>query len=327
MIILGFTLICSFFLTYFVKNIAEKKLLMDIPNERSSHNKPTPRGGGLAIAVTWFFAITYFYFINRIDQNLYFGLMSGVLISGISFLDDIYNLKSSPRIIIHVISAILALYFIGDLKPIDIGLFTIENKWIIYFLYLSGIIWFTNLFNFIDGIDGHLASGTLLISLSLFLFIGDNLLLVLASSILGFLPWNWHRAKIFMGDIGSTLLGFSIAVLLVYYHNSGRFSIFLGLAITSIFWFDATYTLLKRLVNHEKIGQPHKKHAYQRIVQYGFSHEKTVLLASLINIVIFVSTYLLVNLKANSILVLCFSTVLMFTIYKWVDSKKPFNND
>ena len=327
MMIFLILLIASFSITYLVKIIAQKKLLMDIPNERSSHVTPTPRGGGLAIAVTWFLGISYLYFINQIDYNLYFGLMAGILISGISFLDDIYTLKSLPRMIIQAISTLIALYFIGGLKVIDFGFFTIENTILLSILAFIGIIWFINLFNFIDGIDGHSSTGALFISLALFFFVQDMVLLVLAAAVLGFLPWNWQKAKIFMGDIGSTLLGFTIAVLLIYYNNSGQFSIINGLIITAVFWFDATFTLIKRLLNKENVGQAHRKHAYQRIVQFGFSHQKTVFIVALINLILFGLIYFSTLYEVKSVFILGFTLLFLFSIYKWVDAKKPFQLD
>ncbi|MBX2959226.1 MAG: glycosyltransferase family 4 protein [Flavobacteriales bacterium] len=326
MILFLIILTASFSLTFLVKVITKKKLL-DIPNERSSHVTPTPRGGGLAIAISWFAGIIYLKITGNIDENLFYALISGVLISSISFLDDIYTLKSLPRIIIHVISTIIALYFIGGLNKIDLGFFSIENKIILNILAFVGIIWFINLFNFIDGIDGHSSSGALFISLALFFFIKDTVLLTLAASVLGFLPWNWQKAKIFMGDIGSTLLGFTIAVLLIYYNNNEQFSIVNGLIITAVFWFDATFTLIRRFLNKENIGQAHRKHAYQRIVQYGFSHQKTVLLVAFINLLLFSLVYFSIYMEINNIALLTMTILLLFSIYKLVDNKTPFKVD
>ncbi len=326
MVLFLIILIVSFSLTFLVKVIAQKKLLIDIPNERSSHVTPTPRGGGLAIAVSWFAGISYLNFTGNMDVNLYYALLSGILISGISFLDDIYTLKSLPRMIIHAISTLIALYFIGGLKVIDFGFFTIENTIILTILAFIGIIWFINLFNFIDGIDGHSSGGALFIALALFFFVKDTVLLVLAAAVLGFLPWNWQKAKIFMGDIGSTLLGFTMAVLLIYYNNHEQFSIVSGLIITAVFWFDATFTLIKRFLNKENIGLAHRKHAYQRIVQFGFSHQKTVLIVALINLILFGLIYFSILFEVKSVFLLGFTILFLFSIYKWVDTKKSFNS-
>lgn len=315
----------SFILTYIVKWVAQKKMLIDIPNERSSHNTPTPRGGGMAIAITWFLGITYLYFLNQINANLYYALLSGILISGVSFLDDIYTLKSFPRILVQSISTLIALYFIGGLKVIDFGFFSTENIILLNVVAFIGIIWFTNLFNFIDGIDGYSSTGAIVIALTLFFFVKDTLLLVLALSVLGFLPWNWQKAKIFMGDIGSTLLGFTIAVLIINYNNTEQFSIINGLIITSLFWFDATVTLISRFLNKEKLNQAHRKHAYQRIVQAGFSHQKTVLLAIFINLLLFCFVFLSNQFKTYTSLFLLIVLLLLFSLYKLIGLKTPFH--
>ena len=317
-------LFSSFILTYIVRYFAIKKSMMDIPNERSSHAIPTPRGGGLAIAITWFLGITYLHFNDTINPNLYYALMSGCLISGVSFIDDIVNLKSLPRLIIQSLAAALALYFLGGVQRLDLGFYIIENTWILTSIAFVGIIWFVNLFNFIDGIDGYAASEAIFVMLVLFFFIKDSCLLILAMSVLGFLPWNWDKAKIFMGDIGSTLLGFSIIIIALYYNNIKQFSLIFSLILTSLFWFDATYTLIRRYINHEKISQPHRKHAYQRIVQYGFGHKKTVLIAACINLLFFVIVLFGKTNNKYGIIYLCFCIVILYLINKIIDKKKPF---
>jgi Fuc2NAc and GlcNAc transferase len=308
-----------------VKRFAQKKSLIDIPNERSSHTIPTPRGGGLAIAITWFAGITYMNYKGYLQTNLFFALISGILLSTISFLDDIYNLKSFPRFIVQSAVAAIALYFIGGLKAIDLGFFVFENPYLLNIFAFIGIVWFINLFNFIDGIDGYAASESIFICVSIFFFVSDNVLLLLAMAILGFLPWNWDKAKIFMGDIGSTLLGFSICVLFIYFHNTGQFSIVNSLILSSLFWFDATFTLFKRFINKEKLGQAHKKHAYQRIVQFGFSHQKTLLYAMLTNLILFIIVFVSSQSSHKfSAIYLSFDCILMYCLYRYVDSKKPF---
>jgi len=307
-----------------VKEIAKRKALMDIPNDRSSHTIPTPRGGGIAIAVTWFAGISFMYYQYNINQYLYFALMSGLLISTISFLDDIINLKSLPRLIIQAVATGIAIFFIGGLKKIDLGFYIIENQFLLTLIAFVGIIWFINLFNFIDGIDGYAGSESIFVALSLLAFTGDYVLLLLTVAVLGFLPWNWDKAKIFMGDVGSTLIGFTLAILAVYYQNTDQFPIFNWLILTSLFWFDATLTLFRRFRNKEKLSQAHRKHAYQRIVQAGFSHQKTVLYAIAINVVLFV--LVLINHQITSLLLPCFFitlTILWFINHR-IDRKKNF---
>lgn len=316
--------ISSFIITYLVREFAIKKSIMDVPNERSSHTIATPRGGGLAIAITWFSGITFLFFTNNIDTNLYYALISGILISIISFIDDIYNLKSTPRMVVQAICAGLALYFIGGLQKLDLGFYIIENVYLLSAIAFIGIIWFINLFNFIDGIDGYTASETIFVAITLFFLTGQSLSLILAFSTLGFLIWNWQKAKIFMGDIGSTLLGFTIIVLAIHYQNTNQVSLINSLTLTSVFWFDATYTLFKRFLNKEKLSEPHRKHFYQRIVQSGFSHQKTVLYAMFINVILFSLIYL-TSKNSNIILVsLLISLILLFIVSKLIDKRKPF---
>lgn len=316
--------ISSFIITYLVREFAIKKSIMDIPNDRSSHSVATPRGGGLAIAITWFAGITFLYFTNNINSNLYFALLSGILISIISFIDDIYNLSSTPRLIVQALCAATALYFIGGLQKLDLGFYVIENKIILTAIAFIGIIWFINLFNFIDGIDGYTASESIFVCIALFILTGENTSLVLAFSALGFLIWNWQKAKIFMGDIGSTLLGFTIIILAIYYQNTNKISLIYSLILTSVFWFDATYTLFKRYLNKEKLSQPHRKHFYQRIVQSGFSHQKTVLFAMFINLILF--SLIIVTSKNNKLILISFliNLLLLFIVSKLIDKRKPF---
>jgi Fuc2NAc and GlcNAc transferase len=305
---------------------------MDLPNERSSHIVPTPRGGGLAIAVVWFISISILHFSKssflpdevRLESDLYYALMSGVLISIISFIDDIYTLKPLPRIIVQVVAASLGLYFVGGLRSIDLGFIIIQNTFILNSIAFVSILWFINLFNFIDGINGYLSGGSIVVTLGIFFLIGDSLPLILAISVLGFLIWNWGKAKIFMGDIGSTLIGFTIAILLINYNNTFQFSILKGLILTAVFWFDATFTLFKRFMNKEQLSQPHKKHAYQRIVQYGFSHQKTSLIMIGINLVLFLIVFIAQYYEKYILLFLIAAIVLLFSMYKLVDIKKPF---
>lgn len=324
MIFLFVIFISSFIITYLVKEFAIKKSIMDIPNDRSSHSVATPRGGGLAIAITWFAGITFLFFTNNIETNLYFALLSGILISIISFIDDIYNLSSTPRLIVQALCAGIALYFVGGLQKLDIGFYIIENKFILTALAFVGIIWFINLFNFIDGIDGYTASETIFVTVAFFILTGENTSLVLAFSALGFLFWNWQKAKIFMGDIGSTLLGFTIIILAIYYQNTNKVNLIYSLILTSVFWFDATHTLFKRFLNKEKLSQPHRKHFYQRIVQSGFSHQKTVLYAMFINLILFSLLY--VTTINNKLILISFliNLLLLFIVSKLIDKRKPF---
>ncbi len=314
----------SFILTYVVKVIAVKKSIIDIPVDRSSHTVPTPRGGGLAIAIVWFAALLYLFFDNRLNKDLFFALISGIVLVIVSLLDDIYDLKPVIRIGAQFISAVSALYFLGGMQTADFGLFSIGNVWILTVTALIGIIWFVNLYNFSDGIDGYAASEAVFISLMFYLFTGNNLYLILTAAVSGFLVWNWQPAKIFMGDVGSTLLGFNFAVLAIYEQNTQNISIVIFLIVSSLFWFDATFTLFRRWKNKEKLGTAHKKHAYQRLTQAGYSHAKTVILSFVLNIIAGIAAYFSFLNPEYIIPVLGAVILMLFVAVKFIDEKKPF---
>ncbi len=313
-------LITSFILTYFIKNYAIKKSLVATVNERSSHTVPTPHGGGIAIAITWFIGLLYLHFTMQIDSTLFYALMMGIIISIISFLDDIYELSAKLRLIVQSAIAMLGLYVLGGLNLLSFGFFDISNVFITNIFAFFMIVWYINLTNFIDGINGYVGSEFVFLSLIGLLLFGDLHFAVLASSVLGFLYWNWNRAKIFMGDVGSTLLGYTIAIFTIYYANLQASNFWVWIVLFSVFWFDATLTLVRRKLNGEKLSQAHKKHAYQRLTQAGWSHYKVTNNLIIVNIVLFTLIYYV----SNIFLVFLITIVLLYSIVKFIDKKKEF---
>ena len=314
----------SFVLTILVRKFAIKKAILDIPNERSSHSVPTPRGGGVAIAVTWFIGITYLFLKDEINPNLFYAFLSGIFLVGISFIDDIKSQSPKRRMFFQLLSSILALYFLGGMQKVDVGFFVFENVYLLTPLALVAMVWFINLFNFLDGIDGYEASEVIFICLALFFLFSSSAALVLAASCLGFLFLNWQKAKIFMGDVGSTLLGFNIIVFAIYFQNTETTSIFNLLILASVFWFDATYTLFRRWKVGDKLSEAHKKHAYQRIVQSGFSHQKTVLFSIAINLIGFGLVYLSILQPEFVLLFFGLDLFLLFLVMSFINKKKSF---
>jgi len=323
-ILLGLTILVAFILTYMVRKFALKKAIIDIPNKRSSHTIPTPRGGGLAVAVSWFLGIFYLFFSDQLAPTLLYAFLPGILLVIISFLDDLYDLKPLIRLGTQFIVSALALYFLGGVPKINFGFVESEIIWLWTPVALLGMIWFINLFNFLDGIDGYAAMETIFISAAFYVFFNDNFLLILAAVVSGFLIWNWQPAKIFLGDVGSTLLGFNIIVLVIYYQNTNDISLFTLLIPSVLFWFDASWTLIRRFRNKEKLTEAHKKHTYQRIVQAGFSHQKTVIYAFIINLLIAAIFFLAIQFDQYVLLFLFLSMLITYLIMRLVDKKKPF---
>ena len=311
--------ISSLLMTLVIKNIADKRDLLDHPNDRSSHVTPTPKGGGLAIMISFYGALSYLYLQTQVDTKLFFALLSALPVVIISLIDDIYPLPAKMRFGVQLLSAAAAVYFLGGIDTIDFSLFTLSGVWL-NFVALFGIIWMTNLYNFLDGIDGYAGSEALFVGLAAYLLFGSETALLIAAATAGFLLFNWHKASIFMGDVGSAPLGFIFAVLILYDASTPNFLAWLMLL--SLFWFDATLTLVRRAKRKEKLSQAHKKHAYQRLNQAGFAHDKVVLFAMGANIVIFLALYLL----PQSIYLYLFFVllVLLYTLLKFIDTKKAF---
>lgn len=308
-------LILSAVLTYIIRSYALKKAIFDIPNERSSHTIPTPRGGGVAIIIVFYIGLLYFQ--ENIDAQLLYALLCALPIALIGFLDDMFTLSSKIRFFVQSVSAGMALYLLGGVTSIDFIVFEFHGWWINVIAFFT-IVWLTNLYNFLDGIDGYAGAEAVMVGLGLFLFFHNPLGLVIVAACLGFLLFNWHQASIFMGDVGSATLGFIFAVFVFYDTSHGN--IYIWLILLSLFWFDATLTLIRRYLNNEPITYAHKKHGYQRLVQSGWTHDKVVWFALIYNFVFFVLLYYVENV----LIVFVLNVISLFVILKLIDSRKSF---
>jgi len=313
-------LIMAFLLTYFIKNYAIKKSLIAHVNERSSHTVPTPHGGGIAIAITWFLGLIYMHIIHQIEDKLFYTLLPGFIISIVSFFDDIYDLSPKLRLMAQSVVAFSGLYLLGGLPSIDIGVFVINNAFLTNSFAFLLIVWYVNLTNFIDGINGYVGSEFVFLSLAGLLLFGGAHFGVLAVSVLGFLFWNWNKAKIFMGDVGSTLLGYNIAIFTLYYAYYDLSSLWVWIILFGLFWFDATLTLMRRKLNGEKLSIAHKKHAYQRLTQAGWSHYKVTNYSIAINGLLFLA----VNISSNTAISFSIALIVLYSAMRFVDAKKRF---
>lgn len=285
--------IISIVLTKFVKDYALNKNIMDIPNERSSHVVPTPRGGGVAIVVavlcSWFGVL----YLEEASLFLIVGIPS-FLIASLGWFDDRYNLSARCRFLFQIVVATVCSYFLLQLSEglfwRDFGLWELPLVVTIVFCVLF-IGWMTNLYNFMDGIDGITSMQTISVCFLSALFAYQfsmeifAIYLIIGFSCLGFLYWNWSPAKIFMGDVGSSFLGFILAAVAVASHVVvPKISLRVMFIIHGVFLVDATYTLFRRLLTGEVVYQAHRDHAYQHAVQRGFSHKTVSLFVLLVNI-------------------------------------------
>lgn len=282
--------VLSLALTGLVRRYALKKSLLDIPNDRSSHVQPTPRGGGLGFLVAFGIGLILIsFFANEsVQSDVFLGLIL-LPLAIVGFLDDRYNLPSLVRYGVQLGVAVLAILHYGIFpQPWLTNFGTIG----IIFAGLLTVIGFTaliNFYNFMDGLDGIVASVTALQLSFIALYLNQPIWWLLIIALLGFLWWNWSPAKIFMGDVGSTVLGASIAIALIQTNDVtlGWSSLAITLPITA----DTIYTLFVRLGRRENIFQAHRTHIFQRLQQSGWSHPQVALTYSGLTIVIAILTF------------------------------------
>jgi Fuc2NAc and GlcNAc transferase len=314
------TLWISFLLTWYVKRWAIKHVMIDIPNERSSHSSPTLCFGVISIVMAFYAGLFYIYFKGHLEQDLFFALLPGLGLALVGIFDDLRDLSPSVRFIIQFICSGVALYFLGGFH----SLFGDSFGWFWSFTALIGFVWFINLFNFLDGSDGYASMEAISITLALWIFSGTSVFLLLVFSVGGFLYWNWPRAKIFMGDAGSTTLGFILVVLGIHLHNSGSLNFLFWIMLTALFWFDASVTLLRRILNKERLSHAHKNHIFQRAIQGGFSHLKTMLIGLCLNIVSFMVCFAVWEKYCSFLTGLLLILIILWLVMKYVDKRFAF---
>jgi Fuc2NAc and GlcNAc transferase len=282
----------SMLLTYRVWRTALARGLLDVPNERSSHSVPTPRGGGVAIVVASTAAFILLGQFGRIDGNLLVALLGGTAVAIVGFVDDRRPLSASVRLAVHFAAALWAMGWLGGLPSLRVGDHLISFGLGGYVLGTLGIVWTLNLFNFMDGIDGIAGSEAVFITWGAALlqitagFPGGAAVAAaaLGSACFGFLIWNWPPARIFMGDVGSGYLGYVIAVLALASARTNPVGIWLWLILGGVFFVDATVTLIRRLSRGERLHEAHRSHAYQWLARRWGSHAQTTAAVVAVNL-------------------------------------------
>lgn len=265
--------------------------ILDIPNERSSHKTPTPRGGGIAIVFTFCTFILWLTWQGLIDLHLMYALIGGgFTIAAVGYYDDIHSLSARWRILLHGLAAYWALYWLDGFPIFQLGNTIISLNWIGSLLALIGIVWCINFYNFMDGIDGLAGSEGIFVSLAsgaaLWLVSTYHLaavMWILAAAIAGFTVWNWQPAKIFLGDVGSGFLGYVFAVLGIFTIKNTALPITFWWIILAVFICDATFTLLHRVCQGKRWYEAHREHTYQYFVLSGMQHKHVTLSITLIN--------------------------------------------
>ncbi len=264
--------------------------VLDHPNERSLHRDPVPRSGGVALLLALAAAGVAGQFLTGFPPLLGWIAAGAFVLGLVSYLEDRYGIPRRYRLLAHLGAAVLLLG--AGLAPQ--GLELAGRVWelsctLAFVLTLLYVVWMTNLYNFMDGMDGF-AGGMAVFGFGALAWAGwygEALPFALVSALIaasagGFLLWNFPPARIFMGDAGSATLGFLAAALSLWAAQERIMPLWGSLLLFSPFIVDASLTLLRRALKGEKVWQAHRSHYYQRLVQAGWGHRRTVLRAYLL---------------------------------------------
>jgi Fuc2NAc and GlcNAc transferase len=261
----------SFALTHVLRRYALHKSLLDIPNGRSSHTVATPRGGGVAIVVSYLVALVWMLSAGLMARDQFLAMFgAGVLIAALGFLDDHGHIAARWRLLGHFLAAAWALFWLGGLPAIDVFGMTLAPGLVVNVLAAFYLVWLLNLYNFMDGIDGIASVEAICVCIGaaiIYALSGFATLMwlpvLLACAVAGFLIWNFPPARIFMGDAGSGFLGIMLGCLSLQGAWISSQFLWVWLILLGVFIVDATVTLIRRLVRGDKVYEAHRSHAYQ----------------------------------------------------------------
>lgn len=275
--------------TWCLRRYALEKGVLDIPNDRSSHQVPTPRGGGLAIAAAFLFGVVALGFVYPFSANVAVALISGgALAALVGFWDDHRPLSPGSRLAIHFCAALVVLFAIGGFPRLS--LFGVQAPdWLLGAFSLLFLVSILNLYNFMDGIDGiagleavTVCAGGSAIGIVANYEAGAYLCLLLGAASAGFLVWNFPPARIFMGDVGSGFLGLVLGILALDFALQEPRLFWSWLILLGSFIVDASVTLVRRLLRRERVYLAHRTHAYQHAAR-RFGHRRVTVAFGFLN--------------------------------------------
>lgn len=298
----------SLIATGWLRRFALRRRIVDIPNSRSSHVAPTPRGGGLAIVSVVLSTLPLYAWQNLLSLRwfaAFFG--AGLLVAAVGWLDDRGHVDARWRLVVHLAAAWWAVAWIPGLPRLSALGVGFDLDWAGGVVAVLGLMWLLNLYNFMDGIDGIAAIEAVTVCLGALLIyslspavafdVGPAVPLLLAAAVSGFLFWNFPHARIFMGDAGSGFVGLMLGLLALEAGASAPQLLWAWLILLGAFIVDATVTLFRRLVRGERVYQAHRTHAYQRAARRAGSHVPVTLSVAAVNLVWLLPIAILVALE------------------------------
>ncbi len=277
-------LIVSSLVTYLTLRIAQKIGLVCNPSNRSSHTGTMPHGGGLGFVLPFLLALFILLYQGYLPENQWVVLIGcGGLIAIVGLWDDFIHIAIRWRLLVQLLCVSIGVWLLAGFFSGQSDNYIVDMGLIGFGLSVLVLMWWLNLFNFMDGIDGLAGSEAIFIALGVILVLWfgewssasilpssaaslELLLVILSTSVLGFLVFNWPPARIFMGDVGSTFLGYTLGMLALISVVEGILSIWVWLILSGVFWVDATFTLMRRMLAGERWYEAHKSHAYQHAV-------------------------------------------------------------
>ena len=283
--------ILAFCLTYFMRAYALKKNIIDNPNERSSHSVPTPRGGGVAVVCSYLLALAVLMYSQQIQLHIGFTLIvAGFVIALLGFLDDHGHINSMLRLAVHFLVAIGVVVSLDGFSEVT-AFNGLQLGFIANIIAVLFLVWLLNLYNFMDGINGIASVEAITTTASMAILyyalntiLNADILWLLAACVFGFLLWNFPKAKIFMGDACSGFLGLILGILALIALKENLALFYAWIICLGVFVVDATYTLIKRVLNGYKMYDAHRNHSYQILSRKWGSHTPVTLVVAAINL-------------------------------------------
>ncbi len=318
----------TFATTPLVRRFAFKIGAVDIPKDkRRVHKKPTPRIGGLAIIFGFMVAVLCF---SQLDRSLIGILCGAMIIAVLGIIDDCKELDAKVKFVVQILAALVVIYAGGiKIEVFTNPAFWSENpylvlpEWASVVITVIWIVFITNAVNFIDGLDGLAAGVSAIMSVSLVFIaarVGEYSIAIVGTAIMGacfgFLPFNFNPAKIFMGDTGSTFLGFMLASLSIQgvFKSYAVISFVVPLLILGLPLFDASFAMIRRVATGHSPMQADRGHLHHRLIDMGFSQKQTVFILYAISGVLGISAVLLAESSFLRALLLLICALILILI-------------
>lgn len=324
-IIILTTFLTSLILTYLMIKISKNMNIMDVPNERSVHKKPTPLLGGIAIFLSFLFGFILFGNQNPLMISI---LIASFLILLLGIFDDIKPIKARYKFVIHILVALIVVFYGGlKLTHVDIFGLSLNFKWMSPYITILIIVGIINAVNLIDGLDGlcagissiyFLTIGVIALILNKFNGLDIILSFIMLGATLGFLVFNYPPAKIFMGDTGSTFLGLMISVIMLLgFKTVTLTSLLIPLVLLILPITDTLFAIIRRALNKKPIGQADKEHIHHQLLKH-LSTRKTILVIYIVDLIFSVVSifYAIGKKKEMIIFYILLMFILLYLVFK-----------